>query len=77
MCLTRMESEHFWDTPPNNLLSRLKHRGGGMRKILRLTRQIIGTFYSPGGGLVGGGELNYLDPKNVRYIFGVFKLFLA
>jgi hypothetical protein len=36
MCLTRMEFEHFWDTPPNNLLSRLKHRGGGMLKIVIL-----------------------------------------
>ena len=43
---------------------------------LRLRRQIIRTFYNPGGGLVGG-ELDYLDPKNVRYIFGAFKLFLA
>ena len=43
---------------------------------LRLTRQVIGIFYNPGGGLVRG-ELNYLDPKNVRYIFDGFKLFLA
>ena len=71
MCLTPMEFEHFWDTPPNNLLSRLKHRGGGMLKILRLTRQIIGTFYSPRGGLVGGG-VELFRPQKCSVYFWCF-----
>ena len=54
MYLTRMEFEHFWDTPPNNLLSRLKHRGGGMLKIVILLcaqcARSLEHFTTPGVG---------------------------